>query len=569
VAKKAEYGRGHPTFLEYVEFIVNHPSYAGMPDLYGDDGVQWIAAPNRKSGKFQHSHLRRMEWWRKTAEKLGIEQTGEWPSEVAKKIHPTKEKPCIKCGKVMDIRYAYPAHHVITRIQKLEYVDDSFPLDRFEHISDLLTRMVERFGNRVFDDLPALLKANGVEFPRLPPALDAWLSWIDTVYIPSEPRGVLSPGVMSNCPDRLDGFHSFNRCCRETADPGRSKENLQSYTTDRRVFEYWVDGDWVAADHLMGKIRSDRGLKREACRGGHPGPCSADHIGPISLGFAHRAEFQFLCTACNSGKNNRMWLSDVTHLVAAEGRGEQVTSWYCKEVWDLCKGLVTSEEMAKRLSKVLRDNRHTVMHMLGEVARAGHHTFLSTFLGLEYAAQEPTFEGLHAENHITVFDRISVKPRETKYAVEQMARRLRVAFSALREYVSKENRNALIITSDEIKARVASALKALEGTTPDVKRLDEQIRQAVTAEVPAEETLRALVVRIPARAGWPANLQAARADLTDAMGLVARQLHGMWNHDRFLREIAEEEGPALEGDEGDPTAARRPPPTSPSLPTPR
>ncbi|HFL9475791.1 TPA: Alw26I/Eco31I/Esp3I family type II restriction endonuclease, partial [Escherichia coli] len=62
---------------------------------------------------------------------------------------------------------------------------------------------------------------------------------------------------MANPPDRFDGFHSFNRCCRSIADKGRTKENLKSYVTDRRVFEYWVDGDWVAADRLMGQVRTN------------------------------------------------------------------------------------------------------------------------------------------------------------------------------------------------------------------------------------------------------------------------------------------------------------------------
>jgi Alw26I/Eco31I/Esp3I family type II restriction endonuclease len=389
MGKKADYGRGHPAFLQYVEDIVNHPSYRGMPDLRTDDGgVQWEAPSNRTGGKFKDTHHKRREWWRGKAVELGIEQTGHWISQVAKALHPTKKKPCKKCGKVMDIRYAYPTQMLIGRIKKLDYVDKSFPLDPLEHISDLLTRMAEKFGDQVFRDLPQVLKANGVHFPKLPPTLDAWLQWVDTVYIPSEPRGVLSPGVMSNAPDRLDGFHSFNLCCRGSADTGRHKENLQSYTTDRRVFEYWVDGNWVAADHLMGKIRSDKGLKAEACRHGHPGPCNADHIGPISLGFAHRPEFQFLCNTCNSAKNNRMSQGDVNLLIAAEGRGEVVTSWSCKQLWDLCKGLVKSEESAKRLSKLLRDNRHTVMYMLEEIARAGHYTFLSTYLGLHHADRE-------------------------------------------------------------------------------------------------------------------------------------------------------------------------------------
>ena len=48
---------------------------------------------------------------------------------------------------------------------------------------------------------------------------------------------LLSPGVMSNAPDRLDGFHSYNKCCRAKEDKGRSKENLNKYGEDRRAYE--------------------------------------------------------------------------------------------------------------------------------------------------------------------------------------------------------------------------------------------------------------------------------------------------------------------------------------------
>jgi hypothetical protein len=188
-----------------------------MPDVYMDPEktvIQWEAPSNRKGGQFKNTHRERREWWRRKAVELGIEQTGHWISQTAKQLHPTKKKPCKKSGKVMDIRYTYPTQTLSGRIQKLDYADESFPLDPLEHILDLVPRMAERFGDRIFADLPGLLKANGVEFPSLPAQIDPWVAWIDTVYIPGEPRGVLSPGVMSNAPDRLDGFHSFNLCCR-------------------------------------------------------------------------------------------------------------------------------------------------------------------------------------------------------------------------------------------------------------------------------------------------------------------------------------------------------------------
>merc|ERR1711871_1185813 len=54
----------------------------------------------------------------------------------------------------------------------------------------------------------------------------------------------LSPGVMGNPPDRLDGFHCYNSICncRKTKDKGRSDENMKSYTRDRRAYVMMSDG---------------------------------------------------------------------------------------------------------------------------------------------------------------------------------------------------------------------------------------------------------------------------------------------------------------------------------------
>jgi Alw26I/Eco31I/Esp3I family type II restriction endonuclease len=439
----------------------------------------------------------------------------------------------------MDIRYAYPSS---TLLRRLERLDESFPVDPSEHITSLVARLVERFGDRVFAILPALLSIPSVKVPTLPPKLQDWLTWIEENYMSQEPK-TLSPGVMSNAPDRLDGFHSFNLCCRSKTDPGRSKENLQSYTTDRRVFEYWVGGDWVAADRLMGLIRSDKQLKGEACVNGHSGPCSADHIGPISLGFAHRPEFQLLCKTCNSAKNNRMSVKDVRHLIAAEAKGEQVPSWYCKALWDWRKGSVVDEEMALRLSKLLRDNRHTLMRVLERIAYAGHFTFLATFLGLDCAKHDVEFVKLRVENHLTRFDEMIYSPRTTKYAVEQQARRLRVAFDALRDYVGKENRNAFVISTDRTEKEIRNAICELEASASGIKELDEKLRDVLSAEVPSDEGLRDAVVKVPSARNEPAEFARARAALQRAMDLVAEELAlRWWDDERYVRAPLDEEG---------------------------
>lgn len=536
MARKPDYGRGPQAFLEYARFIVEHSNYAEMPDVYMDNGdIQWEAPSNRKSGKHKDTHHRRRDWWKKKALDVGIVPgTPNWISRTAKLIHPTKKKPCKNCGRVMDIRYAYPSVTLLKRIGQLDFIDDSFPVDALEHITSLVTRMVEQFGDQAFAALPGLLGTSSVKVRVRAPKLQDWLSWIEEEYMPQEPR-TLSPGAMSNAPDRLDGFHSFNLCCRSKTDPGRSKENLQSYTTDRRVFEYWVEGDWVAADRLMGLIRSARSLKRVACLNGHPGPCSADHIGPISLGFVHRPEFQLLCKACNSAKNNRMSLRDIEHLIAAEGQEEEVASWYCKSLWDRRKRSVVDEETALRISKLLRDNRHTMMRMLERIVNAGHFTFLATFLGLECAKHDVEFVNLRVENHMTRFDKLVFSPRTTKYAVEQQARRLRVAFNALGDYVGKQNRNAFVISNVRIEKAIRSAINQLDASAGSVKRIDDEMRNVLTSKVPSDDALRNVVGKVPGSREKPAEFLRAQKELQQAMNLVAEELSAFWEGERYVR----------------------------------
>jgi len=113
-----------------------------------------------------------------------------------------------------------------------------------------------------------------------------------------------------------------------------------------------------------------------------------------------------------------MMFTDVVRLRQAEASGEEVVSWYARALWDMRKGDVADDETALRLSKLLRDNRHTVMAVLKSVAAAGHLAFLVTYLELGRADYEVDFKELRVENHITRFSEMIHAPRETKYAVE-------------------------------------------------------------------------------------------------------------------------------------------------------
>jgi len=538
MARKSRYGsKGqvwHPDFILYMEFIANHETYVGMPDAFTEDNkIQWEAPSNRSSGKYRDTHHKRREWWRRKALSIGIDpESAKWLSRTARQIHPTLKKPCKRCGRVMELRYIYPSNTLLQRLKKIGYVDENFPIEPFERITDLVTRLVEIFGDSVLLNLPDLLQTSEISPPSLQQSLENWLNWIEREYVLQEPS-TLSPGAMSNAPDRFDGFHSFNRCCRSKADKGRSQSNLKAYATDRRVFEYWTEGNWIAANRLMGQIRMN--FSNESCFNGHPGPCSADHMGPLSLGFTHRPQFQLLCKSCNSSKNNRMTLREVVHLREIEANSESVISWHSKALWGLRKEDVLDDETALRLSKLLRDNRHTLMSILQRIAEANHFTFLATFLELEYAERKVEFVNLRIENHITQFDQINYLPCETKYVDEQKARGCRVAFESLRDYFRKESRNTYVITTPQIETEIAAVLDLLEISSPEIKKLDKQIAELLSSKskVSLEEGFRSIAESIPKNN--PPNFTAAKNKLATIMQLVAVELSKQWNSDRYVR----------------------------------
>ncbi|MDU1059506.1 MAG: Alw26I/Eco31I/Esp3I family type II restriction endonuclease [Leclercia adecarboxylata] len=546
--KKSKPKYGDSKFLEYSQLIVSHPNYAGMPDPFGEKGeIQWEAPSNRASGKFKHTHQRRYEWWKNKARSIGIDPNTEnaWISKTAKAIHPLGVKPCKKCGKQMELSYSYPNEHFFSRLRKISYIDETFELSQNEHIIDLLTRFDDRFGERIYLDLSYLFSTKFITIPEIPNNLEAWIVYLKEQYIPQESR-MLSPGAMANPPDRFDGFHSFNRCCRATADKGRTKENLKSYVTDRRVFEYWVDGDWVAADRLMGQVRTnDIFIKEECLNSGngslHPMPCQADHIGPISLGFSHRPQFQLLCKSCNSAKNNRMYLSDVISLLEVEKEGHTVISWFAKEIWDRLKHSVDDTEKALRLSKILRDNRHTYMNLLKKLLDGGYYTFLASLLHLEVANYNPVFEGLYISKHVTYFKNLKKSTRQSKYADIQKARRIRIAFTSLNDYHRKENRNAFVVSNKSSENYFSEAINNLKLFTTVTSSLDERISGIISENSSAESEFRTIILELQKIITEnKKTFVLIFEQLVSGMGEIGKELESHWTNDRYIRSSPED-----------------------------
>ena len=370
-----------------------------------------------------------------------------------------------------------------------------------------------------------------------------FVGWLNDEYIPSEPS-LLSPGAMSNAPDRLDGFHTYNRCCRSTADKGRSKSNLASYSTDRRAFEYWVDGNWVEANMAMGLFRSNPEVQHIPCMNDdgasdHPLPCAADHIGPISLGFSHRPVFQPLCTPCNSAKNNRMYLSDVQKLIGAEMEGEDIASWYCAPAWNRLKMRVGTPDDAVKLSRVLRDNRHNAMMLLSRLMQDGHLVFLTTFLNLIYADYEYDVSDWWVDDRSTIYVSFSVKPSTLEYSRIKKARRLRVAFQALTTYAQKENRSGLMVEfpgAGRLYDEISNAASAFEASY-NYKTLNEMLAEALADDFADAETLKNIADGLPCSDVFEGDeaYVAVKAAVDAYMDNVGERLASMWNDPRYTR----------------------------------
>jgi Alw26I/Eco31I/Esp3I family type II restriction endonuclease len=508
-------------FVKYMKAIVSHPVYSGMPDAVNEDGkIQWEAPSNRSGGKYQFTHQKRRQWWQNKAKELGIDiTTDKWISRTAKLIHPTGEKPCKRCGLTLRLAYAYPKKTLIRRI--INEFGEDFEVSPLETLSEIAQKAIDLFGVSCILSFQSILETSSINVPDFNSNVDLFLLWIEDEYIPSEPS-LLSPGVMANPPDRFDGFHSFNKCCRSKADKGRSIENLKTYNTDRRVFEFWSDGDWVAADRLMGLIRTV--FRDETSADSGEGSPTADHIGPLSLGFCHRPQFRLLSREANSSKNNRMTLNDVKDLLLAEEDGIQVVSWYSKPLWDLRKLSIVDEEKTLRLSKMLRDNQRNAMILLSRILDIKALTFLTYFLDLPFADYKIEFSNLRIENFITQYDNIIKEKRDTKYAIEQKSRRLRIGFEALRSYIEKENRHLQIIDETSLKNTVANVVLLLKESAKVYEKLDKELETVLfpqTGAIPVDKVV---------------AFENAKLLLQNHMNNVAMILSQKWDDDRYVRD---------------------------------
>lgn len=437
----------HPNFQKYVEFIVAHPNYKGLFFERGNDGqVKWVV-----TGKSQEG-LKRKAWWDSKCKELGIKIEAGCYAKAARIIHPTKFHICQICGKKLSVEYVYPNKRLISKLDKdIKIKIEPYTLDIFEII------------DKYFNDQKNIEKISKILNIKKQKFSDAkeLKNYIEENFVKPCNKGFLSPGVMSNPPDRYDGFHSDGNCCRAESDKGRHKSNLSRYNQDRRVYEFWSDGDWKKADRLMAQF-SNYGI-------------SADHVGPISLGFCHRPKFQPMTGSQNSAKGNRMSIYDVKSLIKDEKEGDQVVSWHSKYIWDLLKNRVKDDKDALKLSKIMKKNLHWVLTLFAIIDENGGRKFLCQFLHPEYSFFDHKFEDFNPI--LGLYSRVISTPKRGKNQENNVKRRYRIAFDSLKQYKSKSNRWHKEWVDEELDKEVDKLIKLIKAKNQNsgVVRLLEKI----------------------------------------------------------------------------------------------
>jgi Alw26I/Eco31I/Esp3I family type II restriction endonuclease len=430
---KKENRTWHKNFTTYTKFITTHPIYKGLFfELSKNGNVKWVVTGKSENGK------KRTAWWDKQCKKNKIKIEPGCYAKIAVLLHPTKMHVCQICGKSLSVKYIYPNKRLLNIIKK-DFNKNYKPYtkDIFKIIRELST------SKEAVEKLTEIFQAKDKKIIVKKTLLD----YVKKHHVGNCSKKFLSPGVMSNSPDRYDGFHSDCNSCRPKSDKGRHKENLNRYGEDRRAYENWADGDWKAASWLMQKFREHN--------------VSPDHIGPISLGFSHNPQFNPMTPAKNSAKNNRMTLSDVKTLIKLEKEGANIVSWHSKYIWDFLKSKVKNNSDALRLSKIMHKNLHNVLTVLALIAEAGYDKFLvSNFLHPEHAYFSISFKGFNPKDGS--YEEMIKTPGKKKQYSNNEKRYIRISLESLDAYKKVKNRNTKTIKSKNVQSALDKTLLLLK-----------------------------------------------------------------------------------------------------------
>ncbi|GFH63156.1 MAG: Alw26I/Eco31I/Esp3I family type II restriction-modification system subunit R [Candidatus Desulfovibrio kirbyi] len=430
----------HPDFLSYMETIVKHPNYSGLPIERKRDGLlAWVASAKTTIGK------RRIKWAEDKARSLGMHiQPGVY-ANVMLEIHPTKIKVCQICGSHMSIYYHYPS------VNFLKAIESKFGLQftGCNHIGEIWEKILESGvpENTLMTFFKSKFELEEVDGKSKNEIID-----MCERKCREDGKALLSPGAMSNFPDRYDGFHTYNRCCRATQDKGRSRENLKSYTKDRRAYEYWSDGNLHAADMFMGSQSFS--------------VMSADHMGPISLGFVHDPRYiRPMTNSDNSTKRDRLLVDDIKAILTVEAASDvSPMSWFSAEIWEFIKTNYDKQHadiVATVYRDMLKQNLANYMFVLKSIVDDAEECGRA-FLVKEFI--DPKYEGFHYAYKFDANGNIvkQTKRNITERGKKELDRFRRIAFQSLEDYATKDNRHLVPNLTEEERAELVRLCAAIK-----------------------------------------------------------------------------------------------------------
>lgn len=248
---------------------------------------------------------------------------------------------------------------------------------------------------------------------------------------------------------------------------------MKTYVQDRRAYEEWSDGNYNLANRLMGEYQKAPKCTCPVC--GETAKMTADHIGPISLGFCHSTNFAPKCKACNSAKNNRLSLSDVRKLLTLEADGNQVVSWHSQYIWDKYKKAITSDEDARKLSSLMLKCHQNVLKLFSLIYKKGGKEFLQTYLHPEYSMYDYRFSDFNPLEPDKL--KIHESPLDSENKRKNQKRYLRIAFESLKEFDMKENRKVTFYT-DQFPQETAAVIQSIKAR--NFTQADQEARKLIT-----------------------------------------------------------------------------------------
>ena len=358
---------------------------------------------------------------------LGKLPTNSNLTNVARYIHPTGKHICKMCDQECSIFYAYPTKNTCKWLLKTFNITINE-----EKKSYTIFELYDSIKNTTKDD----------EFTKY------FGKSIDEIkkecYSDKYTGKKLSPGVMGNPPDRLDGFHCYNSICgcRKRKDKGRSDKNMKSYTRDRRAYEMMSDGNVLLANRIMGDLNTKSNL---CFMCNNMEQMTADHIGPISLGFIHDPlNFQACCSKCNSSKNNRFTQEDISKIISKEKEGNIMISWWAEHCWNRVKNLEL-----KTIQKKLDANAKKMLSII-EFLKEEQPDPLKELVNTDYLNLEQSYkiEKLQVLGNGTITYDYTAQTSNKKTKKKQKDRTLKI----MSEKDSKKNRKVKIkLSAEEIK----------------------------------------------------------------------------------------------------------------------